>query len=487
MVRDFEGKTIEDFASSIDSVDKVENIRTRCDLPLDLEDKALLRNKRANSLPEGRITVYDRFIHLGLRLPLFPLFEEIVQHYKTPLARFTPNLITFVLGFMKRRLRSGIKKMVEASGGSSEWKPDFLFVRAPKNYCLLWNHQETEGLGVIKDDWTQEDDDCIEELDADMKKILEYSKMRMYLSPHPSKKKKGIVKTCDKVKSKKARTDAPPKETMAPVEEIVPLATETLKNPPPETRPSFVPPGSEKGKGLLKGEAIILPPQLFEGGPSVAVHTFSNPPSIECPVLKEFAAQLNKADNLRLMKSFASLHISKEELHQWCAAFMYKMLSIGGMAAALEEMTLVATKCGAHRVGVAGLKRLDQDRPINAKWFKQVLMKDPKKTMHEAIVKVLTKLSLEQLPLWEALTGALAKMSSPADIASFPCDVPTILARGPSEEDSTPDVPDEYMDIELEDADKDTEEDVVDTDHSGALRNAEDASQNPSKDPSSWQ
>ncbi|CAI9089229.1 OLC1v1023764C1 [Oldenlandia corymbosa var. corymbosa] len=197
----------------------------------------------------------------------------------------------------------------------------------------------------------------------------------------------------------------------------------------------------------------------------------------------EIALVQAKYDELdEKMKSFASLYISKEELHQWCAAFMYKMLSTGGMAEALEEMNLVATKCRAHRIGVASLKRLDQDMPIKAKWFKQLLIKDPKKTMHEAMVKVLTKLSLEQLPLWEALTGALAKMSSPVDISSFPGDVPAILARGPSEEDSIPDVPDEYMGIELEDAYEVTEEDVADTGHSGVQRNAEDASQNPFKD-----
>ncbi|CAI9094462.1 OLC1v1030207C1 [Oldenlandia corymbosa var. corymbosa] len=138
------------------------------------------------------------------------------------------------------------------------------------------------------------------------------------------------------------------------------------------------------------------------------------------------------------MRLFASLQISKEELHQW----------------SLEEMNLVAPKCGAYRVGVVGLKRLDQDRPIKAKWFKQLLLKDPKKTMHEAM------------------------------ITSFPGDVPAVLAKGPSEEDPIPEVPDEYMGIELEDTDEETEEDVADTSHSGVQRTIEDASQAPSKDPS---
>ncbi|CAI9108451.1 OLC1v1008040C1 [Oldenlandia corymbosa var. corymbosa] len=326
----------------------------------------------------------------------------------------------------------------------------------------------------------------------------------------PQKKnKKKIVKVGDRAKSKKAMTDVPPKETAQPSVETVPVATEFVQKTVPKTGPSIVPPGVGKGKGPLEGEAVVLPPQLFEGGPTVAVHTFSNPPSIECPILEEFAAQLNEADSLRLMsaasmaylvqlrklredlvaaraerdealfevvtleekvrqvqakeaeivevqakydeldekmKSFASLHISNEELHQWCTAFMYRMMSTGGMVAALEE--------------------------------------DPKKTMHEAMVKVLTRLSLEQLPLWGALTGAIPKMSSLAEIASFPSDVPAVLAKGPSEEDPIPKVLDEYMGIELEDADEEAEEDVADTGHSGVQRTAEDASQAPSKDPS---
>ncbi|CAI9114957.1 OLC1v1015784C1 [Oldenlandia corymbosa var. corymbosa] len=430
MVRDSEGKTVLDFVSTIDSVDKVENLRSKYDFPSALEARAPLGNERTNSSPRGRITV------------------EVIQSS----LREQPE-------FPSKSLMNKIKK-----------------------------------------------------------------------------KKKRIVKVGDRAKSKNTKADVPLKETAQPSVETVPVATESVQKTMPETGPSMVPPVVEKGKGPLEGEAIVLPPQLFERGPSVAVHTFSNPPSIEYPILEEFAAQLNEADSLRLlrklredlavaraerdealfevvtleekvcqvqakeaeivemqakyneldekMKSFASLHISKEELYQWCTAFMYKMMSRGGMAAALEEMNLVATKCGVHRVGVAALRRLDQDRPIKVKWFKKLLIKDPKKTMHEAMVNVLTRLSLEQLPLWGALTGAMSKMSSPAEIASFPGDVPAVLAKGPSEEDPISEVSDEYMGIELEDADEETEEDVADTGHSRVQRTVEDASQAPSKNPS---
>ncbi|CAI9115460.1 OLC1v1016364C1 [Oldenlandia corymbosa var. corymbosa] len=359
MVRDSEGKTVLDFVSTIDSVDKVENLRSKYDLPSALKARAPLGNERANSPPRGRITVYDRFMHLGLRFPLYPLFEEIVQHYRTPLARFTPNLITFVLGLVrdwyivKRRLRTGVKKMVEAYGGSPEWKPDFLFVKAPSSYCLPWNLRETEGLGAIKDEWTQEDEECVEKFQADVEKILKYSKVM-------SSSNAGSRLFGDEDPFVIVNSDEDVTVTAAPLKR---KKKRIVKKTAPEAGPSIVPPVAEKGKGPLEGEAIVLPPQLFEGGPSVAVHTFSNSPSIECAILEEFVAQLNEVDSLRL---------------------------------------------------------------------------DPKKTMHEAMVKVLTRLSLEQLPLWGALTGAMPKMSSPAEIASFLGNIPAVLAKGPSEEDPIP-------------------------------------------------
>ncbi|CAI9108978.1 OLC1v1008700C1 [Oldenlandia corymbosa var. corymbosa] len=247
-----------------------------------------------------------------------------------------------------------MKKMVEAYGGSPEWKPDFFFVRAFESYCLPWNLRETEGLGALKDEWTQEDKECIEELEADVEKILKYSKVvkwndvQYYVPPAyaeeentanvmsssnvgsrlfgdedsfttvnsdedvtitaapQKKKKKRIVKVGDRVKSKKVKTDAPSKET-------TPLGS----------------------------------------APATSVGS-----SVWCPGENEF----------------------------------------------------------------------------------------------------------------------------PENIASFPGDVPAILAKGPSEEDPIPDVPDEYMGIELEDADEATEEDVADTGHSGVQRTVEDASQDPSKD-----
>ncbi|CAI9090101.1 OLC1v1024792C1 [Oldenlandia corymbosa var. corymbosa] len=409
--------------------------------------------------------------------------------------------------------------MVEAYGGSSEWKPDFVFVKAPVSYCLPWNLRETEGLGAIKDDWTQEDEECVEEFQADVEKILRSANVgmtsntmcplhmrrkvmsssnagsRLFGDEDPfaivnsdedvsvtaapqKKKKKRIVKVGDRAKSKKAKTDAPSKETVQPSLETVPVATESMQKTMSAASMAYLVQLRKLREDLTAARAE-RDEALFE---MVTLEEKVRQVQAKEAEIVEVQAKYDELDEK--MKSFAGLHISKEELHQWCSAFMYRMMSTGGMAAALEEVSLVATKCGAQRVGVAGLKRLDQDRLIKAKWFKQLLMKDPKKTMHEAMVKVLTRLSLEQLPLWGALIGAMPKMSSPAEIASFPGDVPAVLAKGPSEEDPIPEVPDEYMGIELEDADEETEEDVADTGDSGVQRSAEDASQAPSKDPS---
>ncbi|CAI9117238.1 OLC1v1018587C1 [Oldenlandia corymbosa var. corymbosa] len=170
-----------------------------------------------------------------------------------------------------------------------------------------------------------------------------------------------------------------------------------------------------------------------------------------------------KKKKKRLMK------ISEKEKKKKADVLSSKMLSSGGMASAIKEVNLSAIEYGAHRVAVAGLKRLSGDRPIKAKWFKQFLKESPKKTMYEALVKVLKKLSSEQLPLWEALCDALVKMGTPEDMAVFPGDPAIVLSKGLSDEEPIPEVLDEYIGIELEEKDDEAlGEDVSDTGNSGA-------------------
>ncbi|CAI9109330.1 OLC1v1009134C1 [Oldenlandia corymbosa var. corymbosa] len=391
--------------------------------------------------------------------------------------------------------------MVEAYGGSPEWKSDFVFVKAPASYCLPWNLCETEGLGAIKDEWTQEDEECVEEFQADVKKVLKYSHVVkwndvQYYVP-PAYVKEGDTVMSSSNAGSRLFGDEDPFVIVNSDEDITVTAAPQKKKKKRIVKEFAAQLNEADSLRLMSAASMAYLVQLRKLREDLAAARAERDEALfEVVTLEEKVRQVQakeaeivevhaKYDELdEKMKSFAGLHISKEELHQWCTAFMYRMMSTGGMAAALEEVNLVATKCGAHRVGVAGLRRLDQDRPIKATWFKQLLMKDPKKTMHKAMVKVLTRLSLEQLPLWGALTGAMPKMSSPAEIASFTGDVPAVLAKGPSEEDPILEVPDEYMGIELEDADEETEEDVADTGHSGVQRTAEDASQVPSKDPS---
>ncbi|CAI9102554.1 OLC1v1000843C1 [Oldenlandia corymbosa var. corymbosa] len=329
------------------------------------------------------------------------------------------------------------------------------------------------------------------------------------------KKKRRIVKASEKEKNKKAKSDMPSTENPAQLEKTVPpISEEPLVLPlEPWTNVSST---ANNSANPLDGEALILPPpQLFKGESKMAIQTFSEPPTIECPLLEEFATKLNETDSIRLVMSSSNagsrlfgdedpfpivnsdeevtataefdedlkklekfsklvrwdtlqyftpvIPVEEEEKENLVEIPLEAPLETpieekkGGpaqvvcclhvqddvVAAAIEEVNLVVPKCGAHRVAVAGLKRLRDDRPIKAKWFNQLLIPEPKKTMHEAMVKVLTKLSIEQLPLWEALTGAMAKMNSPSDIVSFPGDASTIFAKGPSGEESIPDVLDE--------------------------------------------
>ncbi|CAI9094957.1 OLC1v1030795C1 [Oldenlandia corymbosa var. corymbosa] len=133
--------------------------------------------------------------------------------------------------------------------------------------------------------------------------------------------------------------------------------------------------------------------------------------------------------------------LSRRKQRSW----LPMMLSLGGMAAAIQEVNLVATEYGAHKVAVAGLKRLNGDRPIN-----QV----------------------------EALCEALVKMGTPENMAMFACDPATVLSKGPSEEEPIPEVPDEYISIELEEEDYEaSREDVADTGNWGVQKNVRETSQ----------
>ncbi|CAI9095189.1 OLC1v1031073C1 [Oldenlandia corymbosa var. corymbosa] len=165
--------------------------------------------------------------------------------------------------------------------------------------------------------------------------------MSTSLAAETKKKKKRLVKGSEKEPRKKAKADVLVTKSAVEEGKIVPPVTEKPNVPPMESGPSNKSPAKDKGKGPLKEEEIILPSHLFVGGPTVAVHAFGDPPKGECPLLEEFAAQLTKSDSVRL-----------------CAAFLFRMLSTGGMVVVIDEMNMAITEYGGHGVAVASLKRL---------------------------------------------------------------------------------------------------------------------------------
>ncbi|CAI9089670.1 OLC1v1024288C1 [Oldenlandia corymbosa var. corymbosa] len=274
------------------------------------------------------------------------------------------------------------------------------------------NYRETNGFEAIKDDWTDEDREKIEELAEDLKKLEKYSKvvkwsdMQHYIPAIPVEEKE-IINVLD-IPVEEKKDEHCHDELYKTLER---LEARTRQNP------------SQERSGLDQ-----------EDGPRG-----------EKPAVAIQGAGLCPRPNMR------------------------KMLPTGGMAAIVEEINKAAVEYGCHGVAIASLKRLNENRPIKAKWFKQFLKENPKKAMHEALMKSLSKLNVEQLPLWEPLCGALAKMGGPEDISSFLGDLATILSRGPGEKLIAPDVLDEYIGVELEDDDDDVSEEG-ETGNSGAKK-----------------
>ncbi|CAI9099052.1 OLC1v1035813C1 [Oldenlandia corymbosa var. corymbosa] len=353
---------------------------------------------------------------------------------------------------VKRNLNSGAKKIVEAYGGSAIWKPNFLYVKAREKYFVAWNYQETHGFEVIKDDWMDGDKEKIKEFDKDLMKFEKYSK---------------IVKWEEVVQHFIPAIPTEEKEV-----EI------TLETPVEEKK------GTNLVLLLFLSLGYVIEQCCFSTMSAASMAHLMHLSKLRNELVQAWA----KRDQALIEKVTLEEKSQKIEAMEQELASVQARISTNGIVAAIEEVNIAATKYGAHKVAVAGLERLNGDRPIKAKWLKQFLRESPKKTMHEALENVLTKLNIEQLPLLKSLCGALAKVRTPKEITTFPGDLATVLSKGPSEEEPVPEVLDEYMGIELEDADDEaSEEDVVDTGHSGAQKNAREASQSLPKDNSSGQ
>ncbi|CAI9095191.1 OLC1v1031075C1 [Oldenlandia corymbosa var. corymbosa] len=180
---------------------------------------------------------------------------------------------------------------------------------APKKYYVAWNYRETEGFEAVKDERTKEDEEKIKEFDNDLEKLERYPKILEY----------GAVQQfvpvilVEELEADKT-LDVPLEENKAKQgEETIPPLTEKEVPSEKETGPSTQPLPIEKGKGPFAGNVTILPPEKPIGGPSIAVHTFDNPPTNECPVLEEFAANLTQADGLKL----GLCKLSTDQLPLW--------------------------------------------------------------------------------------------------------------------------------------------------------------------------
>ncbi|CAI9090508.1 OLC1v1025290C1 [Oldenlandia corymbosa var. corymbosa] len=375
---------------------------------------------------------------------------------------------------VKKNHYSGAKKIVEACAGSPIRKPNALYVKAPEKYVVEWDHQETNGFEVIRDDWTDEDREKIKRFAKEIEKFEKYPKIVKWDAVQHSVLVV-LVMSSSNAGSQLYGDEDPFHVVNSDEETSTTVAAEAKK---------------KRNRNVKVGDL----------------------PTIECPLLEEFAAQVTETDNLRLisaasmaylmrsremrkelvqaraerdqlliekakyneldekLKEYGNMHISKEDLHKWSAAFWFKMLSTGGMAAVIKEINMAATEYGGHGVAVAGLRRIKSEKPIKAKWFKQFLKKNSKKPMHEALVKAITNLSIEQLLLWELLCMALARMSVPGDVGAFLGDTATVLARGPGKELSIPEISEEYIGIELEDGD-DVASEEKDTGNSGTKNN----------------
>ncbi|CAI9112775.1 OLC1v1013267C1 [Oldenlandia corymbosa var. corymbosa] len=278
-----------------------------------------------------------------------------------------------------------------SNNSKGEWKPLPKVPKAPEKYCVAWNYRETEGFEAVKDEWTKEDEEKIKEFDSDLEKLERYPKIldKAVRGDHSSFDREGRA----------LREGDWAKPQPLPIEE---------------------------GKDHFEGNVTILPPEIPTGGPSVAVHTFDNPPTIECPVLEEFAANLTEADGLKLVSTVMMNHAQRSR----------DLRREPVEARAKRDQALIEKQALEER-----------NQQLQAKEVE--------------LASVQTQLGEIEAEI------SRSKMSSPENIVSFPGDVASVFTRGPGEELAILEVSDEYFGIDLEEDEDETAEEN-DTGNSGA-------------------
>ncbi|CAI9108695.1 OLC1v1008362C1 [Oldenlandia corymbosa var. corymbosa] len=169
-------------------------------------------HERANTPPQGKTTVYEKFLEYGLHFPLMPMFRKIVEAYGRPLAQYTPNLITIVLAFVHVCNKTGVepdiflfrcfyklvrcgksfpgwfsftknphgpsKELVAKNESSKHWRSGFFYVDA--NFVSLFPWMSDEGGTISLDPWTKKDKKDIETRRRDLEKLAGWKKTYTY-------------------------------------------------------------------------------------------------------------------------------------------------------------------------------------------------------------------------------------------------------------------------------------------------------------------
>ncbi|CAI9108318.1 OLC1v1007888C1 [Oldenlandia corymbosa var. corymbosa] len=126
------------------TADDVKSIRKKYGLK-GLKAAAPDQGDRAHLPPPGKMTVYLKFLELGLKFPP-PFVEALMQAYGMPLAQWAPNAIPFILGFLHIYHTVGVKADMLL------FRCFFKMARSRQNYTRWFNfqHNTTTGSHIEK-------------------------------------------------------------------------------------------------------------------------------------------------------------------------------------------------------------------------------------------------------------------------------------------------------------------------------------------------
>ncbi|CAI9095101.1 OLC1v1030962C1 [Oldenlandia corymbosa var. corymbosa] len=279
---------------------------------------------------------------------------------------------------------------VELFDGAPVWKPNYLFVEAPKEFCVAWDHRETHELGVIADTWTSADKQKIKKYRADINalesfetilsytKVMSSSKDTVGLSGNAqileiknsddegssnkvTKKRKlrRLVKASDAgVKSKKKKPPTVEEmekltkeealvekegridDAVDPSKTAPSTAKETEGNPIPEAIPVI----ERHPEWFRPLEASLEKKNTVEDTDGSSTYTGAatiyhfGDTRIECPIIEEVAATLTEEESLKMLTTaMASILMREKKLKQEIASLQLEKGLLEQEKLALEE------------------------------------------------------------------------------------------------------------------------------------------------------